>query len=60
MAKIISTKQKEHIMKTPRGEIFYVFLANTNRLQPSPISYIQKLLTNEVKRKKQEELHWDT
>ena len=59
MAKLCPPSKKEHIMKTQESEHFEVFHANTNRLQQSPILYMQNLLNNEFKRKMQEELQWN-
>ena len=46
-------------MKTQVSEHFKFVHGNTNRLQQSPILCRHKLLKNEVKRKKQEELQWN-
>ena len=59
MAKLFPPNKKEHNMKTRESEHFDVFHANTKRLQQSPIIYMQKLLNNEVRRKKEEELQWN-
>ena len=59
MSQLFPPNNKQHIMKTRESEHFKVNHANTNRLQQSPILYMQNLLNNEVKRKKQEELQWN-
>ena len=44
MRKMFPLKKKRYIMKTRHEEKFTVQHANTNRLQKSPIIYMQNLL----------------
>ena len=49
MKHLFPPNDKSHIMDTRNHEHFKVFKAHTNRLQESPIIYMQKLLNTEVK-----------
>ena len=51
---------KYHLMETRKHEHFKVFKANINRLQESPIIYMQTLLNAEVKRSLEHDNIWKT
>ena len=60
MKHLFPPNDKYHMMETRKYEHFKVFKANTNRLQESPIIYMQNLLNAEVKRTLEQDDIWKT
>ena len=55
MKHLFPPNDKSHIIKTRNHEQFKVFKANTNRLQKSPMIYMQTSLNTAVRRISEED-----
>ena len=50
---------KQHIMETRDEDHYNVLHTNTNRYKDSPIIYMQNILNNEIRRRKNENILWN-